>query len=233
MLLAVSSFFVYFGRANASFASGAVKATDLPAELARWWPAPSLRLAQDTSALPPVRGLVVPVEANERKAPMLKSLLYTGPSLETLRAYAKQGRIDSAAAIQSRAEILIRAPAARVWSVLVDAAAWPLWMPGVTVVRLDSSVVTDATFSWKSGSSTIRSTFVVVDPPRELTWTGVSSGVKAIDRHTLTAAAGSTRVFTEESMAGPLVGLFFSSHKLHAAQQAYLAALQRFVEQAS
>jgi len=36
MVLAVASFFAYFGRANASFSSATVKVTDLPAELARW-----------------------------------------------------------------------------------------------------------------------------------------------------------------------------------------------------
>jgi uncharacterized protein YndB with AHSA1/START domain len=161
---------------------------------------------------------------------VLRSLLYTGPSLQTLHACAKQGRIDAGAAIQSRAEILIRAPVARVWKILADAANWPAWMPGVKTVRLDSTVAPDATFTWKSGPSTIRSTFAVVEPGRELTWTGTSAGAKAVDRHTLEAADGSTRVFTEESMAGLFVILFFNSHKLRTAQQAYLAALKQFAE---
>jgi uncharacterized protein YndB with AHSA1/START domain len=164
---------------------------------------------------------------------MLESLFYTGPSLQALHAYAKQGRIDTAAAIQSRAEILIHAPVARVWKILADAPGWPAWMPGVKSVRLDSTVAPDATFTWKSGPSTIKSTFAVVEPERELTWTGISSGAKAVDRHTLEATGGSTRVFTEESMAGPFVILFFSSKKLRTAQQAYLAALKQFAEETS
>jgi uncharacterized membrane protein len=36
MLLAVSSFFVYFERANESFAARSLSAAELPAELARW-----------------------------------------------------------------------------------------------------------------------------------------------------------------------------------------------------
>lgn len=164
---------------------------------------------------------------------MLKSFLYTGPSLQTLHAYAKQGRIDTAAAIQSHAEILVHAPVARVWQILADAPNWPAWMPGVKTVRLDSTVAPDATFTWKSGPSTIKSTFAVVEPERELTWTGISSGAKAIDRHTLEATDGSTRVFTEESMAGPFVILFFSSQKLRTTQQAYLAALKQLAEKTS
>lgn len=162
---------------------------------------------------------------------MLKSLFYTGPSLQALQTtYAKQGRIDTAAAIQSHAEILIHAPVARVWQILADALNWPAWMPGVKTVHLDSIVAPDATFAWKSGSSTIKSTFAVVEPERELTWTGISSGAKAVDRHTLAAAEGGTRVFTEESMAGPFVILFVNSQKLHTGQQAFLAALKQLAE---
>jgi uncharacterized protein YndB with AHSA1/START domain len=165
---------------------------------------------------------------------MLKSLLYAGPSLQILQAdYAKHGRIDTAAPIQSRAEILVHAPVARVWQIIADAPKWPSWMPGVKTVRLDSMVTPGATFTWKNGSSTIRSTFAVVDAEKELTWTGISSGAKAVDRHTLQSADGSTRVFTEESMAGPFVILFFNSQKLLAAQQAYLAALKQVAEKPS
>jgi len=165
---------------------------------------------------------------------MLKSLLYTGPSLQTLQAdFAKQGRIDTAAAIQSHAEILINAPVARVWQIIADAPNWPAWMPGVKTVRLDSTVTPDAGFTWKNGSSTIRSTFAVVDPEKELTWTGISSGAKAVDRHTLQDTGGGTRVYTEESIAGPLVTLFFNSQKLLATQKAYLAALKQRAEKPS
>jgi uncharacterized protein YndB with AHSA1/START domain len=165
---------------------------------------------------------------------VLKSLVYTGPSLQSLQTdYAKQGRIDTAAAVQSQAEVVVRASVARVWEVLADAPNWPAWMPGVTMVRLDSVVAPDATFTWKSGPSTIKSAFAVVDPEKELTWTGVAAGAKAVDRHTIEAVDGGTRVFTEESMAGPLLGLFFNSEKLQAVQRAYLAALKELVERAS
>ena len=162
---------------------------------------------------------------------MLRSLLYTGPSIESLQAdYAKQGRIDADAFIKSHAEILVNAPVARVWQILADAPHWPSWMPGVKTVHLDSTVAPDATFTWKSGSSTIRSTFAVVQPEKELTWTGISAGAKGLDRHTLQATDGGTRVFTEESIAGPFAILFINSAKLLAIQQAYLSALKQFAE---
>ena len=165
---------------------------------------------------------------------MLKSLFYSGPSLQTLyTAYAKQGRIDTAAAIQSQAEIIIHAPAARVWQILADAPNWPTWMPGVKTVRLDSTVAPDAIFIWNSGPSTIKSTFAIVEPEKELTCTGISPGAKAVDRHTLEVTNGGTRVFTEESMAGPFVILFFNSQKLRASQEAFLAALKQVAEKTS
>ena len=162
---------------------------------------------------------------------MLKSIFYSGPSLQTLHTvYAKQGRIDTAAAIQSQAEILIHASVARVWQILADAPNWPEWVPGVKTVRLDSTVAPDATFIWNNGPLTIKSTFAIVEPEKELTWTGISSGAKAVDRHTFEVANGGTRVFTEESMAGPFVILFFNSQKLRASQEAFLAALKQLAE---
>jgi hypothetical protein len=80
------------------------------------------------------------------------------------------------------------------------------------------------------GLSTIKSTFAIVEPERELTWTGIASGAKAVDRHTLEATDNGVRVFTEESMAGPFLTLFFSSQKLLTTQRAFLAALKRQVE---
>ena len=106
---------------------------------------------------------------------MLNSLFYSGPSLQTIHtAYAKQGRIDTSAAIQSQSEIIINAPVARIWQILADAPNWPAWMPRVKTVRLDSPVALDSTFIWKSGTSTIKSTFAIVEPEKELTWTGIS-----------------------------------------------------------
>ena len=64
-----------------------------------------------------------------------------------------------------------------------------------------------------------------------LTWTGVSSGFKAVHRHLLEATGdGATRVRSEESMAGPLLVLFYGSAKLQAGIEAWLAGLKRAAE---
>jgi len=92
-------------------------------------------------------------------------------------------------------------------------------------------VKADARFTWTNGKARIKSTFAVVDAEREITWTGVSSGAKAIDRYVLEPIdEGTTRVYCEESMAGPLLVLFFDSAKLKAGMEEWLSALKTAAE---
>ncbi len=50
----------------------------------------------------------------------------------------------------------------------------------------------------------MRSTFAVVNPGHELTWTGRFLGYKAVDQHLLEPAGnGRTTVTIRESLAGP------------------------------
>jgi len=60
----------------------------------------------------------------------------------------------------------------------------------------------------------------------------VSSGFKVVHRHLLEATdGGGTRVRCEESMAGPLLVLFYNSAKLQAAIKHWLTALKTAAEQ--
>jgi uncharacterized protein YndB with AHSA1/START domain len=165
---------------------------------------------------------------------MLKQLFYSGPSIEVLQEeYAKKGRIDDKAAVKASHEVRIEAPVVRVWELLSDVLGWGMWYPDVYDVHLDSGVKADARFTWTNGKSRIKSTFAVVDAEREITWTGVSSGAKAVDRNVLqpTGDGGATRVFCEESMAGTLLVLFFDSAKLKAGMEAWLSALKMAAEE--
>ena len=163
---------------------------------------------------------------------MLKQLFYSGPSIEVLHEkYAKKGRIDGNAAVKASHEVRIGAPVEQVWELLSDVAGWETWYPDVHDVHLDSGVKADARFTWTNGKARIKSTFAVVDNEREITWTGVSSGAKAVHRHLLEPAGpGVTRVFSEESMAGPLLVLFFDGAKLRAGMEEWLAALKTAAE---
>jgi len=59
----------------------------------------------------------------------------------------------------------------------------------------------------------------------------VSSGAKAVHRHLLEATGeGTTRVRSEESMAGPLLVLFYGSAKLQAGMESWLNGLKATAE---
>lgn len=163
---------------------------------------------------------------------MFSQMLYRGPSIDTLHErYAKQGRIDNQAPVKTSCQILIAAPVQRVWELLSDPAGWPAFDPDIRSVQADV-VAPDARFTWTSGRSHIKSQFAVVDPGREITWTGLSSGFKVVHRHLLSETAdGGTQIRCEESMAGPLLVLFYSRAKLHAALQKWLTAIKTAAEQ--
>jgi len=162
----------------------------------------------------------------------MNQLLYRGPSIEALhQQYAKRERIDSRAPVTAAYEAEIDAPVQRVWDLLADPLAWPSFAPEVHDVHLDAPAAVDTRFTWANGRSRIKSRFAVVDPGREITWTGVSSGFKAVHRHLLEATSdGATRVRSEESIAGSLLVLFYSSAKLQAGIEAWLTGLKTAAE---
>jgi hypothetical protein len=163
---------------------------------------------------------------------MLKQLFYSGPPIEVLHEeYAKRGRIDEAASVKGSGEIRIEAPVERVWELLTDLCGWEDWAPSVHDVYLDSAVAIDTPFTWSIGRTRIKSVFAVVEPGRELTWTGTALWTKAIDRHVLAPTEdGATRHYMEESLAGVLVPLFFNGAKLNAQHQRWLTAFKAAAE---
>jgi uncharacterized protein YndB with AHSA1/START domain len=123
----------------------------------------------------------------------MTQLLYRGPSIEVLHEqYAKRERIDTRANVTAASEVEIDAPVQRVWELLGDPQAWPSFAPEVHDVHLDAPVAVDTRFTWVNGRSRMKSRFAVVDPGREITWTGVSSGFKAVHRHLLDATSDTT-----------------------------------------
>ena len=163
---------------------------------------------------------------------MLNGLFYSGPSIETLHEeYAKKGRIDEEAPVKASREVHIEAPVERVWGLLSDPRGWGTWYPDIHDVRLNPRVEADARFDWANGKAHMRSRFAVVEAEREITWTGVAYGAKAVHRHVLEPTdGGATRVFSEESMAGPLLVLFYNSAKLGAEMEEWLSALNSVTE---
>jgi uncharacterized protein YndB with AHSA1/START domain len=164
--------------------------------------------------------------ATHRPLSRWQRLFYTGPSTDVLyEDYARCGRIDDLAPISARRETIIDAPTERVWELLSQPQRWEQFASEVRDVRLDDGVVEGGRFTWRNGKAKLSSRFAVVNPGRELTWTGTALGSKAVHRHLLTPTNNQTRLASEESMAGPLLVLFFSSAKLHASLNTWLAAI--------
>ena len=105
--------------------------------------------------------------------------------------------------------------------------AGAVWILQYSDVRLDGGVVEGARFTWRNGRTRLASRFAVVDANRELTWTGAALGAKVVHRHVMTPTDnGMTRLYSEESMAGPFLVLLFSSAKLRAALEHWLTAIK-------
>lgn len=163
---------------------------------------------------------------------MLHELFYRGPSIDVLHEeYAKQGRVDDRAPVCTSHRVEIDAPVDTVWALLSDPTQWPSWDPGIHDVERAEPTAVDARFTWSNGRARMRSQFAVVEPGQEITWTGVAAGAKAVHRNRLTSDGnGTTTVSSEESMAGPFLGLFMSSAKLHVGMEEWLGALKRAAE---
>ena len=163
------------------------------------------------------------------------ALFYPGPSLAELHEnYAKKHRIDDRAPFRGRREVVVTAPADRVWAILSNVTAWDKNLePGVHDIHVEQGVVVDAPFTRTNKGAKMKARFAVVDQQRELAWTGsVAGGAKAVHRYFLEPLPGSTtRVTVEESMAGPILALaFFSNAKLHALLENSLATLKSAAE---
>jgi hypothetical protein len=104
---------------------------------------------------------------------MLKQLFYSGPSIDVLhKEYAKKGRIDARAPVGAAGEIRIEGARGKGLGAAGQRPRLGTWDRAVHDVHLDSTVAADARFTWVNGHARIRSRFAVVDPGRELTWTG-------------------------------------------------------------
>ncbi|ROQ67150.1 putative membrane protein [Streptomyces sp. 840.1] len=164
---------------------------------------------------------------------LLSRALYVGPPLATLQEqYAKGGIIDDNAPVLASSSVRIAAPADRVWQLLHDLPDWPSWVPGVSYVRQSpGGLAPGGRFTWKLNGITIKSTLAVVEPERELCWTGVLAGTRAVHRFRLTEdARGHTEVVSEESIGGPLIALYFPSSKLRKVLEGWLGALKSTAE---
>jgi hypothetical protein len=115
--------------------------------------------------------------------------------------------IDRDAPATGEGEIQIAADPQIVFSTMSAIGDWPTWNPRITSVKLGGPVQRGTVFRWKSGPSSLTSTLQVVDPPREIGWTGSTMGIKAVHVFRFEAKDGGTLVRSEESWAGLLASV--------------------------
>ena len=143
---------------------------------------------------------------------------------------ARHGRLQEDAPVKASAAITINAPPARVWGLLTDVNGWPRWQHDIHSAAISGEVRSGTPFTWNSGTE-IRSKMMLVEPLRELVWTGTAYRARAIHRWTLEPLPGDrTLVMTSESMDGFLLSLFFSSKKLEENERRWLDSLKLAAE---
>jgi len=115
--------------------------------------------------------------------------------------------INRNAPATAEGELRIAADPQTVFAVISAIDQWPSWNPDVKSVGVEGPVRPGTVFRWKAGPSTLTSTLQVVDPPREIAWTGTTMGIKAVHVFRFQASDGATLARSEESWAGLLGSL--------------------------
>lgn len=156
------------------------------------------------------------------------------PSDRTLAELGRRGAIQTDAPIKADATTIINAPASRVWQLLIDVAAWPSWQPDIANVSTVGKLTEGATFTWKTGDTTIHSHVVLLAPPLRLAWIGRASIAHAVHVFVLTPFGPQvTRIESRESMDGPLLRWFYDSAALQASETSFLHELKQTAEASS
>lgn len=148
-----------------------------------------------------------------------------------LENLARAGAIESDAPIKASLQIVVQAPVEKVWSVLTDVNGWPKWQSDIKEAQMIGPLESGTEFTWSSGGTRIQSKFALVEPYKEIAWTGTAFTATAVHVWKLEQMPGNkTLVKTEESMSGFLLTLFYSSKELQTIDQTWLDRLKREAE---
>ena len=99
-------------------------------------------------------------------------------------------------------DIEIAAAPEAVWDVLTHFDRWSDWNPDVRWVSMSGPATVGSTFRWRAGPGTITSTVQRFEPPRRITWTGKTLGIRALNSWHLEPREDKTIVREEESFYG-------------------------------
>ena len=132
-----------------------------------------------------------------------------------------------------RNEIVIPAPAERVWDLLTDVANWPSWYRACKWVRVESKNTANraTSFRWKAHPVKLRSTVTAAERPHSFSIDADGLGVHAERAFTLrpTPDGRGTIVVSYETQVGPLprFGRAIVAPRLRASNQAMFEDLAR------
>ena len=158
----------------------------------------------------------------------LLSLLLSSCGRPTDQSLASHGTINKDAPVKATAQIIIAAPANRVWDILTDIQNWPSWQTDITIVAIDQQPAVGVSFEWSTGAGNIHSRVALYKPQRQIAWTGRLLAFHAIHVWTITSLPnGKTLVTTSESMSGWPIALFFTSNDLLDADRRWLVYLAK------
>jgi hypothetical protein len=120
--------------------------------------------------------------------------------------------INTSAPAIATHELLIKAPAQKIWSLVAEIDNWPNWNPAVKSAKLNGSFDIGTTFNWKSCGIPIVSTLQEIQPTTKLIWTGKAIGTRAIHVWLFQPMPdGCVLVRTSESFNGWLVNIMRKS----------------------
>jgi uncharacterized membrane protein len=161
----------------------------------------------------------------------LLGILWLNGRNENLEDLARAGGTQRSAPIQASAQIVINAPAEKVWRVLTDVNGWPRWQSSIESAAISGAVERGSTFLWSTGGAHINSKIALVEPETRIAWTGSAMNAQAVHVWRLVRLPGNkTRVETDESMSGILLTLFYSSRQLQESDQLWLERLKQEAE---
>lgn len=154
-----------------------------------------------------------------------------GKPLTTLNRLAAAGSIQEDAPVKADLQVEIGAPAAKVWTLLIDAASWPKWQRDIESVNVQGPLAGGKRFSWRAGGIEIHSQVQLFEPQRRLAWTGTAMTARAIHLWELKSESPDrTLVIVKESMEGPGISMLYPSKQLTETDRGWLAALVKAAE---
>ncbi len=132
-----------------------------------------------------------------------------------LNTLASQGKINENANVKDQHSIIINAPIARVWGILVNMEAWPEWNDKIKKVKVDGEVAVGTNFGWTFDGKKFNSQIQSADEPTTLAWTGKSSLVKSVYVWQLEDDENQTIATLSNSLEGTFTILFNKHQKIY------------------